>query len=200
MHSFNSLDLKHPLQTLELWLNEALSKNLEEPTAMCLSTASKAGKPSSRLILCKEITDTSIIFYSNYSSRKGRDLEENPLASATFFWKLNPRRQVHLSGEVRKTSKIKSNFYWKQRPKSSQISQFLSYQSQCLGEKTLESLYSEATKKFKDQDVPRPKSWGGYELIPTEIEFWLQADHRLHQRIQLTLKNKNQWVSQQLYP
>lgn len=188
-----------PLIILKRWLTQAQKKKqLENPWAMSLST-SDGNQPSGRIVLLKYLKKDSLIFFSNYLSRKGQDLQNNPRAAATFYWK-DLGRQVRIEGKVKKISRKESMAYWKTRDRESQLSQWLSRQSQpALNREILDSLKEEARKKFKNRSVPCPPHWGGYALSIKKIEFWVERKHRLHDRFLFTKQVKN-WVVQRLFP
>ena len=193
------LGSEDPLIVLKRWLNQAKKrKQLKNPWAMSLST-SDGGQPSSRIVLLKYLKKDSLIFFSNYLSGKGRDLQNNPRAAATFYWK-DPGRQIRIEGRVKRISRKESVAYWKTRDRESQLSQWLSRQSQpALNRKILDSLKEEARRKFKNRTVPCPPHWGGYALSIKKIEFWVEREHRLHDRFLFTKRAKT-WIVQRLFP
>ena len=194
-----SLGSVHPFVVLDKWLKEALKiKGLKEPWAMVLSTSCK-GKVSSRVVLLKRVYQGRLIFYTNYLSKKGRDMEDNPWAALNFYW---PQlgKQIRIEGLVKKISRRKSVLYWKTRSRSSRLSQWISQQSQkVLGRKQLEDLKKSAEKTFLNKDIPCPKYWGGYALDIKKLEFWKNRDHRLHDRF-LFEKQAGAWKKQRLFP
>lgn len=192
---------KDPIQLFSRWLEIAkMNPNIREPTAMALGTASKDSEPSTRTVLFKGLAGPALTFYSNYHSRKGRDLEQNPKASLTFYWDAL-FRQIHFRGEVAKSTREQSEAYWRSRPRESQLSQTVSMQSTAVPKGVeLEDLYAEANRKFADREIPCPDAWGGYILTPKEIEFWLGSKHRLHERFLFTQVASGNWSIAQLFP
>ena len=193
------LGSENPLAVLKNWLNKAKkNKGLKNPWAMNLST-SENGRPSGRIILLKHLKGDSLIFFSNYRSEKGRSLQNNALASAVFYWE-NPGRQIRIEGRVRRIARKESKAYWNTRSRNSRLSQWISEQSRpVLNRKTLDSLWQTADRKFKNKSIPCPLHWGGYALSIKKIEFWLEKEHRLHDRF-LFKKRGGSWLIQRLFP
>ena len=200
------LKIKNPLSLIDQWLEEAGQESFAtHPNAACLCTSSQKNSnespPSSRIVLIKEVNDSALIFYTNYKSQKALELSQNPLAALNFYW--DPlARQINASGRVRPTSREKSLTYWKQRSRESQISQFVSQQSTPL--KSLEAfddLCKKAEKEFEGRPIPCPDHWGGFELTPHRIEFWLGRLHRRHQRVVFTHQGDDScWKTELLFP
>lgn len=189
----------HPLQQLGSWLAEAERHGIAEPIAMTLATATSRGEVTARIVLCKEITDEGIIFYTNYESDKARSLLDNPRASAVFYWQ-PLGRQVRLEGRVAKVARSKSEAYFATRPRESQIGAWASQQSRpCSSFAAFGAEVERVTAQFANQMVPCPPHWGGYLLVPGRCEFWLAAVGRLHDRVAY-IKNGATWERQQVFP
>lgn len=190
--------LENPIEMLENWLNEAL-KETHDANAMTLTTVSAEGKPSSRVVLIRKLDERGVIFYSNYSSKKAADLEDNPHSAVNFFWPWL-ERQVRLEGTVIKLSEAESDAYFKSRPRESQLGAWASDQSdEMTSRDQLEKRFLEVTQKFENEDVPRPEFWGGYIIQPNSIEFWQGRASRLHDRIKYE-PFENRWKFKRLFP
>ena len=199
-----SLDINdvavNPLQQFHLWFEQAVKSELKEPNAFHFSTASKDGKPSSRILLLKNLDDIGFTFFTNYLSRKGTELSENPHACMTFFW-LELERQIRIEGTIEKVSEQESDEYFAVRPRGSQIGAWVSYQSSVIANReVLEKREKELITKFERQTIPRPSHWGGYRLIPTYIEFWQGRPSRLHDRIAYSKLSDGTWKIERLSP
>lgn len=190
--------LKDPLQQLEKWLDEAVVSNLTEPTAMNLSTVDLLGKPHSRIVLLKGLED-GLIFYTNYKSKKGEQIEAVPFVSALFFW-AQLERQIQVNGKVEKLKEADSDAYFASRPRESQLGAWASPQSQSIESYDLiERNYLELVEKFQGKEVSRPPHWGGYRILPETYEFWQGRPGRLHQRYKY-VKNLTKWEILTLAP
>jgi len=189
-----------PFTQFNRWLDDAIAANFHDPNAMVLSTVNSQGKPSSRIVLLKGLTNQGFRFFTNYESQKGQELANNPAASLVFWWdKLE--RQVRIEGKVQKLTKTESATYFHSRPRGSQIGAWSSPQSQVIDTSDqLQDLYQTLGEKFKDQEIPLPPHWGGYVVIPNRIEFWQGQPSRLHDRINYTLNNSAEWVLERLAP
>ncbi|MCU0358806.1 MAG: pyridoxamine 5'-phosphate oxidase [Cyclobacteriaceae bacterium] len=191
---------QNPIEQFALWFNEALAAQVPEPTAMHLCTVNESGRPSGRMVLLKGVENSRFVFYTNYQSRKGRDLDENPACALTFFWP-ELERQVRIEGLAKRVSVEQSDAYFQSRPRSSQVGAWSSPQSTIIENRfILEERMQAIEKRFEAQDpLPRPHQWGGYEVDPTLMEFWQGRPNRLHDRI-LYLKMDNQWTISRLAP
>lgn len=173
-----------PYKQFQLWFHDAQQHCPLEPHAMTLATASSKGRPSSRTVLLKGVGDHGFVFFTNYDSRKGREIATNPFASLTFFWR-EVERQVIIEGRVEKIAPEESDAYFQSRPRSSQLSAWASQQGQPLeSRQELEDRYKDAERRFKDAPIPRPSFWGGFRLLPDRLEFWQGRRNRLHDRFQ----------------
>lgn len=198
-----SLDVKDvastPIEQFQVWFDEAVASQLLEPNAFLLSTVSNENKPSTRVLLLKGL-DNGFTFYTNYLSRKGTELAENPNACITFFW-VELERQVRIEGVIEKVSDENSDAYFHSRPRGSQIGAWVSNQSMVIeNREVLEEREKHLIEKFGDAPIPRPPHWGGYRLIPNYIEFWQGRPSRLHDRIAYTLLENGEWKIDRLSP
>ena len=183
-----SVLLDNPLDLFKNWLEEAVDNELKEPNAMALSTVSQ-NKPKTRIVLLKQVINGNFLFFTNYNSNKGKEIEANPNVCLTFFWE-EIQRQVRVEGIAKKSDETISNEYFQMRSKDSQIAAWTSPQSEKITKEELENNLKFYQEKFKDSSVPRPDHWGAYEITPTSIEFWQEGPNRLHHRF-LYEKNKN---------
>jgi pyridoxamine 5'-phosphate oxidase len=191
---------KDPIEQFRLWFQEALDCNCIDANAMTLSTVNKNCRPSSRIVLIKDIDEDGFTFYTDYSSKKGAELEENPFASLNFYWS-ELSRQVKIEGKVEKVPAEESENYFNSRPEDSRISAIISDQSSEVPDrKFLEKKWNETLKKVEEgKPLKRPSNWGGYKLKPDLIEFWQGRESRLHDRIQYKLEN-GEWKISRLAP
>jgi pyridoxamine 5'-phosphate oxidase len=188
-----------PIKQFEAWWGQVMQSGIDEPNAMTLATSSASGKPSARIVLLKAIKHNGFIFYSNYDSRKGQQIRDNPFVSLTFFWK-ELERQVRIEGGIRKISDEESDEYFSKRPLESRIGAWSSPQSEVIENRDiLEKNVSDYTTRFGSQ-IPRPPHWGGYIVDPTLIEFWQGRPGRLHDRLQYTVSEKLTWKIERLAP
>ena len=194
----NDVD-KNPINQFNTWFEEAVHGEIDEVNAMTLSTSSKEGKPTARIVLLKGVENGGFVFFTNYNSEKGQQLAENPFASLTFFWK-ELERQVRIDGTVEKIPKEDSELYYKSRPYKSRIGAWVSDQSKPLASRfELMQKFTLKAAQFVGQDIPKPDFWGGYIVIPNRIEFWQGRPSRLHDRINYRLK-ANEWKIERISP
>jgi pyridoxamine 5'-phosphate oxidase len=194
----DNLDID-PLVQFRYWLNDALKANVSEPTAMMLSTVGNEGIPSSRVVLLKNLDHDGFTFFSNYESRKGIQITQNPNASLLFFWP-QIERQVRIEGRVSKTSRHISDEYFLSRPEGSKIGAWASPQSRRVPSREYhENLQKDYSQQFKSKVLERPQNWGGYKLFPHTIEFWQGRENRLHDRFEYKL-NGSIWEIHRLAP
>jgi pyridoxamine-phosphate oxidase len=190
----------NPIKQFDTWLNEAIAAKVLEPNAMTLSTATPDGRPSARIVLLKGFDNSGFMFYTNYLSRKGKEIAKNPLGALTFFWG-DLERQVRIEGTIEKISREKSDQYFHSRPKKSQLGALASPQSQEItGRESLEEKMAQLEAEYADTEVPKPSFWGGYVLKPRLIEFWQGRRSRLHDRILYKKIDNNNWKKVRLAP
>lgn len=193
-----------PFLQFKKWFSEALEVVTDEPNAMTLATVSPEGKPSARVVLLKGFDNEGFIFYTNYASKKGNDILQNPNVALCFWW-YALERQVRIEGSIEKVSEEESIAYFQSRPRGSQIGAVASPQSQVVTDRTvLEKKYADLIEKYGDteggQAIPKPEHWGGYRVRPTQIEFWQGRRSRLHDRIRYVLDNENGWKIERVAP
>ena len=195
------LDLDDPFLLFEKWFDEAKRKEINDPNALALGTASKTGIPSVRMVLLKGFDKNGFVFYTNLNSQKGNELKENPKASMRFHWK-SLLRQIRVSGTLKQVDNKTANNYFNSRSYESRIGAWASKQSNILNsrDELLNSLKN-FKKKYNDKDnVPRPDHWSGWNLKPSSIEFWLDGDNRIHERLKYSLDENNNWIKNLLSP
>ena len=195
------LDIDDPFELFEKWYVEAKKKEINDPNALALGTASKEGIPSVRMVLLKGFDKNGFVFYTNLNSQKGNELKENPNASMCFHWK-SLLRQIRVSGTLKQVDNKTANNYFNSRSYESRIGAWASKQSNILNsrDELLNSLKN-FKKKYNDKDnVPRPDHWSGWNLKPSSIEFWLDGDSRIHERLKYTLDENNNWIKNLLNP
>ena len=191
--------VESPVEMFRIWFEQVEGIHPFESTAMTLSTTSKDGKPSSRVVLLKGYDENGFVFYTNYESRKGREIEENPYGSLNFYWP-SQERQVRINGKLRKVSRSKSEKYFHSRPLRSQIAALASNQSGVIEDRdALKKKFDELEKEFEGKDVPLPENWGGYRLEHRSVEFWQGRRDRMHDRFVYT-KNGTIWQMERLAP
>lgn len=189
----------NPIHQFRLWFDNALESEIIEPNAFCLSTVDSQNRPDSRIVLLKAIKEDGFVFYTNYNSKKGKDMAQNENVSMNFVW-LELERQVRIRGIIEKVSAEESDHYFYSRPLESQIGAIVSSQSEELSSKAeMENAMHEALNKYGVEKPVRPEHWGGYVIKPYEIEFWQGRPNRLHDRL-CYLKINNEWKIKRLYP
>ena len=191
---------KNPITQFGKWMKDAISsKIVVEPNAMTLVTSTPDGKPSARVVLLKSLDKEGFVFYTNYESRKAKELNENPNACIVFDWHIM-ERQVRIEGIVKKTSKEESDRYFNSRPKDSQLGAWISPQSNFIdGRQELEDRKTKVESQFEEKPITRPPHWGGYVLKPHTIEFWQGRQSRLHDRL-IYIKTDEEWILRRLAP
>ena len=188
-----------PIRQFERWFADAAAARVPEPNAMTLSTATRDGVPSARIVLLKGVDANGFAFYTDYRSRKGAELAENPLAALTFLWK-EIERQVRITGSVSRVSTQESDAYFRTRPLGSRLGAWASHQSAVLASREeLEARVQDVIGRFPDGDVPLPPHWGGFRVAPDEIEFWQGRPDRLHDRL-LYRRGERGWEISRLSP
>jgi len=195
------LELDNPFQLFEKWFEEAKRKEINDPNALALGTASKAGVPSVRMVLLKGYDENGFIFYTNLNSQKGNEIKENPNASMCFHWK-SLLRQIRIVGTLKQVDDKTADEYFNSRAYESRIGAWASKQSSVLKNRDeLLNTLEDFKKKYKDKEnVPRPKNWSGWNLKPLSIEFWLDGDNRIHERLKYTLDKNGNWIKSLLSP
>jgi pyridoxamine 5'-phosphate oxidase len=190
----------NPFEQFKIWFNQALAAQLPEPNAMTIATATSDGKPSARMVLLKDYSERGFVFYTNYNSHKGQQLVKNPWGAIAFWW-AELERQVRIEGRVEKVSEAESDEYFHSRPKGSQLGAWVSNQSQVIeSREVLEQSLQHLKEEYEDKAVPRPPHWGGFRLIPDEIEFWQGRPSRLHDRLLYRRGEDGSWTIQRLAP
>jgi pyridoxamine 5'-phosphate oxidase len=191
---------RDPIKQFQAWFDEAIAAKLPLPEAMNLATATPEGRPSSRMVLLKQVDHEGFVFFTNYHSAKAQQLESNPYAALVFYW---PQldRQVRIEGKVERTSVAESAEYFQTRPRESQIGAWASPQSSVIaGREVLEERARELEEYYRDREIECPGHWGGYRLRPDRIEFWKSRVGRLHDRILYELSSDNAWMIKRLAP
>ncbi|MGV3586883.1 MAG: pyridoxamine 5'-phosphate oxidase [Adhaeribacter sp.] len=194
--------LDDPLAQFNRWMQEAIAAQVEEPTAMVLSTVNAAGQPSARVVLLKALEAGKFVFFTNYNSRKGKEIADSGKVALTFFWPAL-ERQVRIEGQVTQTNPEISDEYFASRPRGSQIGAWVSPQSQPISSRQeLENTTANYQQQFgEDKAIPRPPHWGGYGVAPTYIEFWQGRPNRLHDRLAFSRPNpESSWQLNRLAP
>lgn len=202
-YTIKSLDFNdvsfNPFQQFKVWLDEAIDSEVPEVNAMCLSTLGLNGFPNARIVLLKEM-DHGFVFFTNYESEKGKEINATPKASLTFFWP-ELERQVRIMGNIEKINGTESDIYFHSRPIGSQIGAWTSPQSQTIANREeLDVRLELMENRFKTEPITRPENWGGYRLVPIRIEFWQGRPSRLHDRICYQKQTNGSWEITRLAP
>ena len=194
------MDFDNPIELFKKWMLEAEKKEINDPNALSLSTVNEKNEPSTRIVLLKGVTSKSFIFYTNLNSPKSIDIKNNPKASMCFYWK-SIKRQIRIFGSINEVSEKEADDYFRIRPYNSKIGAWASDQSKVMKDKKdLLKKIEEFKKKYQDEkNVPRPKYWSGWCLSPSYLEFWLEGEFRIHERLRYT-KMTNSWKKEILYP
>ena len=195
------LDLNNPFELFEKWFEEAKKKEINDPNALALGTASREGVPSVRMVLLKGFDKNGFIFYTNLNSQKGKELKDNPIATMCFHWK-SLLRQVRIVGTLKLVDDKTADDYYNSRAYESRIGAWASKQSTVLKNRDeLLNAMKNFRNKYKDKNnVPRPSHWSGWNLKPLTIEFWLDGDNRIHERLKYSLDKNNSWTKSLLSP
>lgn len=192
----------NPFDLLPQWLGEAIEQNAPEPYAMSLATCGSDSQPSVRIVLMREITESGVVFYTNYDSAKGQDLAENAKAEVLFFWH-EMQRQIRLRGHIGKLDVAKSEAYFHKRPHDSQIGAWVSepQSGEVASREVLEARFEQLKQQYPEGSVvPKPEFWGGYEICATEVEFWQGRPNRMHDRILYRQQADGSWSTTRLMP
>jgi len=190
----------NPFEQFKIWFEQAIAAQLPEPNAMTIATATLDGRPSARLVLLKDYDERGFVFYTNYESNKGQQLLKNPWGAIVFWW-AELERQVRIEGSVEQVSAEEANAYFESRPKGSQLGAWASNQSQVIASReVLEQRLQQLQKEYENKQVPRPPHWGGFRVIPAEIEFWQGRPSRLHDRLLYSRGDHGSWTMQRLSP
>lgn len=190
----------NPFKQFERWFREAEAVVPILPNAMTLSTTTKEGVPSARVVLLKDFYESGFVFYTNYQSQKGKELDENPVAALSFYW-AEPARQVRITGTATRTTRSESEAYFHTRPIDSQLGAWASNQGDVISSRAvLEQRMEELLKEYAGKRIPLPPYWGGYRVAPFVFEFWQNRASRLHDRLRYKLISPGEWVVERLAP
>jgi pyridoxamine 5'-phosphate oxidase len=195
------LDLDDPIQLFKIWMDEAKKSELNDPNALSLATSNKDNIPSVRMVLLKGFNQNGFVFYTNLNSQKGNELRKNPKAAMCFHWK-SLLRQIRISGTVTQVEDKVADQYYNSRSYESRIGAWASKQSSKLANRDeLINSIKEYRYKYNDENnVPRPSHWSGWNLFPSSIEFWLDGDSRIHERLKYKIDNNGNWIKSLLSP
>tara|TARA_B100001121_G_C18366741_1_gene469714 strand:+ start:24 stop:653 length:630 start_codon:yes stop_codon:yes gene_type:complete len=192
-------EIKNPIELFKKWFLEAEASEINDHNAVAIATSDEANQPSVRMVLLKGLSEKGFVFYTNFNSKKGSDLKFNKKASMCFHWK-SLRRQVRVIGFVEKVTDKEADEYYNSRPYKNKIGAWASSQSQTLAKREdFIKKINEYEKKYPSDNVPRPPHWSGWRLLPSEIEFWLDGDGRIHERLNY-IKENGEWKKELLYP
>ncbi len=189
-----------PIKQFSNWFTAAIEAGIRDVNAMSLATAAPDGRPSVRIVLLKGFDHDGFVFFTNYESQKGQQLEVNPYAALGFYW-IEMDRQIRISGSAEKTSRDESERYFHSRPIGSQLAAWASHQSQVVdARRILDARMAQMTERFADKPIPLPPHWGGYRVKPETIEFWQGRANRLHDRFRYTRQPEGSWLIERLAP
>ena len=193
-------DLENPIELFKNWFSDAKMKEINDPNAVAVATSDKGNQPNVRMVLLKGLSDKGFVFYTNFNSKKGEELKNNSKASMCFHWK-SLRRQVRILGNVEEVSSKETDEKYNSRPYKNKIGAWASSQSEVLDKReTFLKKISEFEKKYNEKSmIPRPQHWSGWRVIPKEIEFWLDGEGRIHERL-IYIKENEKWIKKLLYP
>ena len=190
----------NPFKQFAQWFQEGVAAEPILPETVALATATQDGRPSNRMVLLKKFDEAGFVFYTNYESRKGQELAENPNAALVFYWR-QLERQISITGTVTRISREESEAYFRTRPRASQIGALASNQSEVItSREVLENRFQQVMAEYSEGEIPLPSYWGGYRLSPTTIEFWQGRPDRLHDRLLYQRQSSGQWQIERLSP
>ena len=189
-----------PITQFARWFDMAVNAGLKEANGMAVTTCTPDGRPSTRILLLKHYDERGFVFYTNYQSRKGQDIEANPFGALNFWW-VDLERQVRIEGRFEKASAEESDAYYNSRPRGSRLGAWVSPQSEIVESRTvLSERQAQFEAQFPDENVPRPPHWGGYRLVPDMVEFWQGRPNRLHDRLRYVRQEDGTWRTERLAP